>query len=165
MSSVEAVPAAGPRLHRFSAWFDPETAGVVLSVPLAGSTTSLPKLFILPLVLGVLIVTGGSLTMANEKNPSRQLLRGCACSNVVSLLGALLAFCLYCYILSIMKNDDVCIPNPTEHYYLSSFNICPGEILLAYKWSLILLLLLYDMGAVVLHGLLCVSALKALKTD
>ncbi|XP_035492975.1 uncharacterized protein si:dkey-9i23.16 isoform X2 [Scophthalmus maximus] len=86
MSSVEAVPAAGPRLHRFSAWFDPETAGVVtillglfqvvLSVPLAGSTTSLPKLFILPLVLGVLIVTGGSLTMANEKNPSRQLAIG-----------------------------------------------------------------------------------------
>lgn len=38
-------------------------------------------------------------------------------------------------------------------------------LLQAYIWSVTLLLLLYDIGAVVMHSLLTVSALKALKTD
>ncbi|GAA6233770.1 uncharacterized protein LOC108889093 [Lates japonicus] len=175
MSSEGAVQASGPRLQRLSAWFDPETAGVVtillglfqvvLSVPLAYADQTLPKLFILPLVLGILIVTGGSFTMANERNPSRQLLQGCACSNVAGLLGALLAFCLYSYSLSTVNTEEICMPAVFDHDYRRPYYECPGEHLMAYCWSLTLLLLLYDTGAVVLHCLLSVSALKTLKTE
>ncbi|XP_053186507.1 uncharacterized protein si:dkey-9i23.16 isoform X1 [Scomber japonicus] len=170
MSSEGAMPAAEPRLHRLSSWFDPETAAVVtillglfqvlLSVPLAYADQTLPKLFILPLVLGIVIVAGGSFTMANERNPSRLLLRGCACSNVIGLLVALLAFCLYCFSLS-TDREELCVPVYSDF----AFRACPGEILTAYCWSVTLLLLVYDTGAVVLHCLLSISALKALKTD
>ncbi|XP_070684405.1 uncharacterized protein [Pempheris klunzingeri] len=172
MSSQEVEPAVGPRLQRLTTWFDPESAAVVtilfglfqilLSVPLAYADQALPKIFILPLVIGILIVAGGSFTMANERNPNRLLLRGCACSNVVGLLGAILAFCLYCYRLSTVHNEGVCV-----HEFHGSYRpfVCPGKVLVAYCWSVTLLLLLYDTGAVVLHSLLSVSALKALKTD
>ncbi|XP_034465664.1 uncharacterized protein LOC117776040 [Hippoglossus hippoglossus] len=175
MSSEGVVPTVGATLHRLSTWFDPETAGVVtillglfqvvLSVPLAYADHVLPKLFILPVVLGLLIVTGGSFTVANVKNPSRQMLRGCAYSNVLGLLGTLLAFCLYCYSLSLEKNEDVCVIDSSYNYYGLEYYRCPGELLSAFCWSLIFLLLLYDIVAVVLHCLLSVSALKALKKD
>ncbi|XP_059190717.1 uncharacterized protein si:dkey-9i23.16 [Centropristis striata] len=172
MSSEGALAAAEPRLHRLSAWFDPESAAVVtillglfqvvLSVPLAYVDHNLPKLFILPLVLGILIVAGGSFTIANERNSSELLIRGCACSNLLGLLGALLAFCLYCYSLSTVKNKSQCEPSSHHDYYGRG---CPGEYLAAYCWSLILLLLLYDTGAMILHCLLSLSALKKLRTD
>ncbi|XP_035856517.1 uncharacterized protein si:dkey-9i23.16 isoform X2 [Sander lucioperca] len=151
MSSESAVSTVEPRLHRLSAWFDPETAGVVT------------------ILLGLFqIVAGGSLTIANEKNSSRLLLRGCACSNVVGLLAALLAFCLYCYSLSMVNSKELCDPSVTtfpDYNYRGTRYGCPEEHLRAYCWSLKLLLLLYNMAAVLLHSLLSVSALKALKTD
>ncbi|KAJ4926925.1 hypothetical protein JOQ06_014667 [Pogonophryne albipinna] len=66
MISSEGTVAAGEaRFHRLYAWFDPESAAVVtillglfqvlLSVPLAYADQTLPKLFILPLVLGILV--------------------------------------------------------------------------------------------------------------
>ncbi|KAK9540205.1 hypothetical protein VZT92_002673 [Zoarces viviparus] len=171
MSSEGVVAAVEPGLRRLFAWFDHEAAAVMtillglfqvlLAVPLAYTDPSLPKFFILPLVLGLLIVTGGTFTIANERNSSRLLLRGCACSHAVSLLGALLGFCLYCYNLSALSNE-MCEADPPIH----DFRICPPKAhLAAYCWSLTLLLLLYDIGAMVLHCLLTVSALKALKTD
>ncbi|XP_068582783.1 uncharacterized protein si:dkey-9i23.16 [Cebidichthys violaceus] len=174
MTSGGVVAAVEPRSHHLFAWFDHEAAAVVtillglfqvlLSVPLAYAEQTLPKFFILPLVLGILIVTGGSFTIANERNSSRLLLRGCACSHTVGLLGALLAFCLYCYNLSAVSNaEEPCAPH--VHDYRMSIENCPITLLAAYCWSLTLLLLLYDIGAVVLHCLLTVSALKALKTD
>ncbi|XP_068447981.1 uncharacterized protein si:dkey-9i23.16 [Clinocottus analis] len=175
MSSQGVVAAAGLRSHRLYAWFDHEAAAVVtillglfqvfLAVPLAYANQTLPKFFILPLVLGVLIVAGGSFTFANERNSNRLLLRGCACSNVVGLLGALLAFCLYCYSLSMVSDTEVCQSTNPHHQLRMSQYGCPEAFLMGYCWSLILLLLLYDIGAMVLHCFLTVSALKALKTD
>lgn len=175
MSSEGVVAAVEPGLRRLFAWFDHEAAAVMtillglfqllLAVPLAYTDPSLPKFFILPLVLGLLIVTGGIFTIANERNSSRRLLRGCACSHAVSLLGALLAFCLYCYNLSALSNE-LCGHHPPIHDDFRMIDICPpGARLAEYCWSLTLLLLLYDIGAMVLHCLLTVSALKALKTD
>ncbi|XP_036951070.1 uncharacterized protein si:dkey-9i23.16 isoform X1 [Acanthopagrus latus] len=171
--SSEGVSVVGPRSHRFAAWFDHETAAVVtillglfqvlLSVLLADSNKSLPKLYILPLAMGIVIVAGGSFTMASERNPSRLLLQGCAYSNVVGLLGTMLAFCLYCYNLSILHKEPCVMPLP-DHFRRSPYD-CPGEALAAYCWSVTLLLLLYNIGAVVMHSLLSFSALKALKTD
>ncbi|KAM9362516.1 uncharacterized protein ABDE67_007434 [Symphorus nematophorus] len=171
----EGVSAVGPRLHRIATWFDPEAAAVVtillglfqvlLSVLLAYCDKTMPKLFILPLVIGILIVAGGSFTMASERNPNKLLLQGCACSNAIGLLGAVLAFCLYCYSLSSITKKP-CPDLPTDPYYdYRSPQQCPTDALTAYNWSVCLLLLLYDTGAVVLHGILSVSALKALKTD
>lgn len=122
-------------------------------------------------------------------------LQQCACSNVVGLLGALFAFCLYCYSLSAVPNEPcVMIQSPSYEYRQHTY--CPGEVLevsllfsmnfcyvqtlkrlrsegisvcdlwsslQAYTWSVILLLILYDSGAVILHGFLSVSAIKALK--
>ncbi|KAM6942273.1 uncharacterized protein PEZ65_004147 isoform 1-T2 [Lycodopsis pacificus] len=174
MSSEGVVAAVEPGLRRLFAWFDHEAAAVttillglfqlLLAVPLAYTDASLPKFYILPLVLGLLIVTGGIFTIANERNSSRLLLRGCACSHTVSLLGALLAFCLYCYNLSALSNE-LCGDHAPIHDFTMT-GICPPRArLAAYCWSLTLLLLLYDIGAMVLHCLLTVSALKALKTD
>ncbi|XP_069544501.1 uncharacterized protein [Brachyistius frenatus] len=136
MASEGAEPATGPRLHRLSTWFDPESAAVVtvllglfqllLSPSFAHTDNTLPKLFILPLVLGLLIVAGGSFTIANERSPSRLLLRGCACSNVVGLLGALLAFCLYCYNLSCLQEDIPCLSVPIDSYSSSQYR-CPRQ--------------------------------------
>lgn len=170
-------PAAGPRLHRLAAWFDPEMAAVVtilmglfqvlLSVLLASTEQTLPKFFVLPLTMGILIMAGGSLTMANERSPSRQLLQGCACSNVAGLVGAVLAFCLYCYSLSSGKKEPCVNMSSSRDYFFNSISPfdCPNDILMAYGWSVTLMLLIYDSGAIVLHSLLSISALKALKTE
>ncbi|XP_034544785.1 uncharacterized protein si:dkey-9i23.16 [Notolabrus celidotus] len=175
MSSVGAGPAGEPKLNRLFTWFDPETAAgvtillglyqVLLSVPLASAGLSMPSIFILPLVTGILVVAGGSLTVANEKNPSRLLLRFCVYSNMASLLGSTVALCLYCYSLSKPETVTAFCPIPTmyfEHRHRSYK--CPGEILAAFNWNLILLLLIYDAGAVLMHCVLSVSALRALKT-
>lgn len=172
MSSEGVMSAVEPRLQRLATWFDPESAAVVtillglfqmlLSASLAHTDPTLPKLFILPLVMGILIVIGGSFTIANERNPSRLLLQGCVCSNVIGLLGALLALCLYCYSLNTLHNEDRCLSVPVDHYY-SSYYHCPPEHLAAYSWSVTLLLLLYDSAAVLMHGLLSVSAFTTLK--
>ncbi|XP_077381798.1 uncharacterized protein LOC144021412 isoform X2 [Festucalex cinctus] len=119
--------------HIFS-YFDTEAAAVVtiilglfqllLAVPLAYTDQSLPYLFILPLVSGIVIVAGGSFTMANKRNPSRLLLQGSACSNGVGLLSALLAFCLYCFHLSSVNSKDPCSSVPRDEHG------CPGNVLL-----------------------------------
>lgn len=157
------------------AWFDPETAAVVtillglfqvvLSVPLAYSDQTMPKFYVLPLVLGIVIAAGGSFTMATERNPNRQLLQGCAYSNVVGLLGTLIAFCLYCYNLNTVKTEEPCAPFRHDYDYRHSYYDCPGDLLRAYCWTVTVLLLLYDTLAVVLHCLLSVSAFKALKSN
>ncbi|CAG11165.1 unnamed protein product [Tetraodon nigroviridis] len=172
--SSEEVPADGPRSHRLFPWFDPESAAVVtillglfqvlLSALLINTEGPVPKLFVLPLLLGILIVAGGSLTIANERNPSRLLLQQCVTSNVAGLVGTLLALCLYGYSLSAVPKT-VCPLIPTRFYsYHEQMNYdCPTEVLEAYTWSVIFLLLLYNIGAIFLHGFLSLSAIKTLK--
>uniref|UniRef100_G3PV22 Uncharacterized protein n=1 Tax=Gasterosteus aculeatus TaxID=69293 RepID=G3PV22_GASAC len=114
---------AEPRSRFLPACFDHEAAAVVtillglfqvlLALPLAYSEEALPKFFILPLFLGILIVTGGSFTFANERNSSRLLLRGCACSNLVGLLGTLMAFCFYCYSLNNFSDTRISVKSFT----------------------------------------------------
>lgn len=49
-------------------------------------------------------------------------LRGCACSNLVGLLGTLMAFCFYCYSLNNFSDTNQCeIIHRTGHYD------CPKE--------------------------------------
>ncbi|XP_049901574.1 uncharacterized protein si:dkey-9i23.16 [Epinephelus moara] len=178
MSSEGAVAAAGPRLHRLFPWFDTESAAVVtillglfqilLCVPLAYIEQTLPKLFVAPLIFGILIVAAGSITFANERNSNKLLLQGCTYSNAVCLLGTLLSFCLYCYCLSTI-GTPICEPIPTPNYHYYDYRAqssgCVEEFLTAYSKSLKILLLLYSLGALVMQSILSVSAFKTLKTE
>ncbi|XP_037111048.1 uncharacterized protein si:dkey-9i23.16 [Syngnathus acus] len=106
------------RRQHFFSWFDMKAAAVatillglfqlLLSAPLVYTGQSLPNFFILPLVSGIIIVAGGSFTMAKKRNSG--------------------GFWAYC-------------------------------------WGVTLLLLLYDIGAIILHFLMSVYALKALKSN
>ncbi|XP_037831846.1 uncharacterized protein si:dkey-9i23.16 isoform X2 [Kryptolebias marmoratus] len=169
MASEGAELGAGSRLYHLSKWFDIESAAVVtillglfqvlLSASFAYTDHSLPSLFVLPLVLGVTIIAGGSLTLANEKTPSRLLLCGCVCSNILGLLGSLLAFCIFFYTIQTDHIEEKC---PDDFSY--SYSICPPARLAVYSWSFTCLLLLYDTLAVIMHSLLSASAFKILKT-
>ncbi|XP_047222540.1 uncharacterized protein si:dkey-9i23.16 [Girardinichthys multiradiatus] len=177
MASEREDSADEARWYRLFTWFDIEIAAVVtillglfqllLSASLIQTDKFLPKFFfILPFVLGIVIVAGGSFTISSKKNPSKLLLRGCAWSNVLGLLGSLLAFCIYSYILKTQKNMEPCL---SDYYDLpwdpSLSHLCPPEALAAYIWSLTLQMLLYDTAAVVMHFLLSVCAFKTLKKD
>ncbi|XP_049425792.1 uncharacterized protein si:dkey-9i23.16 [Epinephelus fuscoguttatus] len=176
MSSEGAVAAAGPRLHRLFPWFDTQSAAVVtillglfqilLCVPLAYVEQTLPKLFVAPLIFGILIVAAGSITFANERNSNKLLLQGCVYSNAVCLLGTLLSFCLYCYCLSTI-GTPICEPKstPSYHFYRAQSPECAEVFLTAYSKSLKILLLLYSLGALVIQSILSVSAFKTLKTE
>ncbi|KAJ8247667.1 hypothetical protein GJAV_G00248880 [Gymnothorax javanicus] len=99
MSSLQPTTADPPlpRLHRPFPFLDLEGVAVVaillglfqvlLAVPLYCLKTGLPMLFVLPLCLGVMIVTGGSFTVAYERSPRRELLKGCAYTNLAGLVG------------------------------------------------------------------------------
>ncbi|KAM4594871.1 uncharacterized protein V3H82_002460 [Fundulus diaphanus] len=154
--------------HHLSTWFDIEIAAVVtillglfqllLSASLIQTDQIMSQFFILPFVLGTVMITGGSFTVANEKKSSNLLLRGCAFSNVLGLLGSLLGFCIYSYTLANPNNIGSC---QLDNYY--HYDLCPEEKLAAYTWSLNLQLLLYDTAAVVTSFLLSFCAFKALK--
>ncbi|KAM9313692.1 uncharacterized protein KZ484_023567 [Pholidichthys leucotaenia] len=167
MDSDRVVPTSQSRLQRVAKWIDPESAAVVtillgvfqmmLSAPFFYTGQSLPKLFILPIVIGLVFVTGGSFTMANERSPSMLVLQGCIYSNSIGLVGALLAFCVYCYNLSTAHSDWQC-PNKDNLD-------CPPQNYAAFSWSVSLLLLIFDAVAVFMHSLLSVCALKTLRTQ
>ncbi|XP_035992617.1 uncharacterized protein si:dkey-9i23.16 [Fundulus heteroclitus] len=154
--------------HHLSTWFDIEIAAVVtillgifqllLSASLIQTDQIMSRFFILPFVLGTVMITGGSFTMANERQSSNLLLRGCAFSNVLGLLGSLLGFCIYSYTLANPNNIGSCQP-----YNYQLHDLCPEEKLAAYTWSLNVQLLLYDAAAVVTSFLLSFCAFKALK--
>ncbi|XP_064782286.1 uncharacterized protein si:dkey-9i23.16 [Oncorhynchus masou masou] len=166
MSTTESA-TGGPKLHRLFIKFDPEVVAVVsillglfqvlLAVPLYYMDIGLPKLqLMLPLFIGFLFVTAGSFAFACEKSPSRQLLTGCAYTNVASLLAGLLALCMYSVSLhSVQGTAEPCT--------LPSIDLCPGEYLEGFFRSVTVLLIIYDLGALILHSLLSLSALKGLR--
>ncbi|XP_029621968.1 uncharacterized protein si:dkey-9i23.16 isoform X1 [Salmo trutta] len=173
MSSTESG-ADVPKLHRLFIKFDPEVVAVMsillglmqvlLAVPLYYMDVGLPKLHIvLPLFIGFLFVTAGSFALACEKSPSRQLLTGCAYTNVASLVAGLLALCLYSVSLHSVQGSAAPCTLPNTNLYTLTAQKCPGEYLKEFFRSLIVLLIVYDLGALTLHSLLSFSALKGLR--
>lgn len=162
--------AVEPRRHNFFSWFDIESAAVVtilmgvfqllLCSSLIQVNLILPKSFyILPLVLGIVMIAGGSFTMASERNKSKLMVRGSAWSNALGLLGSLLGFGIYIYIIN---SADILEPCMTTLHHGN--NSCRLETLANYIWSITLQLLLYDTATVVMHLLLSVCAFKDLKS-
>lgn len=169
MSSEETPPPPVQSVtQRLTSCLDLESAAVVtilfglfqvlLAVPLAYTgPVDMPRLYVLPLLIGILIVSGGSLAMANERNPNRYLLQGCACSNAVSLLGAVIAFCLYCVAVSNLQWHEDC-------EYRSSSE-CALHYISQYSMVILSLLIFYDAGAIIMNCILSALSLKELKTS
>lgn len=167
MSSEETAPPPVQSItQRLTSWLDLESAAVVtillglfqvlLAVPLAYTgPTDMPRFYVLPLFIGILIVSGGSLAMANERSPSRYLLQGSACSNVASLLGAVIAFCLYCVGLNNLPWRENCDYDHSPD--------CALNYIAKYSMAILILLLVYDAGAIVLNCILSALSLKELK--
>ncbi|CAL8389691.1 unnamed protein product [Arctogadus glacialis] len=166
--------ASEPRLRRVLALFDMEAAAVVaillgiaqllLSSPLYYLDVSLPKsLFILPLFIGTLFVIGGSLTIASARSSSKSVHQSCAYSNVACLLGAVLALCLYCFSLSSVKQPD-CVEDTEVSFYHSLSVDCLEGRHVGLFWNVVTLLLCYNVGALLLHGLLTVTSIRALRS-
>ncbi|XP_070972130.1 uncharacterized protein [Oncorhynchus clarkii lewisi] len=162
-----------PKLHRLFIMFDPEVVAVMsillglfqvlLAVPLYYIDIGLPKLQLtLPLFIGFLFVMAGSFAFACEKSPSRQLLTGCAYTNVASLVASLLALCLYSVSLHSVQGSAAPCTLPSIDLYTWAAQKCPGEYLEEFFRSIIVLLIVYDLGALTLHSLLSFSALKGL---
>ncbi|CAL8355248.1 unnamed protein product [Boreogadus saida] len=168
--------ASEPRLRRVLALFDMEAAAVVaillgiaqllLTSPLYYLDVSLPKsLFILPLFIGTLFVIGGSLTIASARSSSKSMRQSCAYSNVACLLGAVLAVCLYCFSLSSVKQQPDCVEDTEVSFFYHSLTVdCLEGRLLGLFWTVVTLLLCYNVGALLLHGLLTVTSIRALRS-
>ncbi|KAL1023606.1 hypothetical protein UPYG_G00043440 [Umbra pygmaea] len=169
MSSAEEGTSV-PKLHRLFIKFDPEAVGVVaillgvfqvlLAVPLYYMDVDLHiTQLLLPLFIGLLFVLAGSFAVASEKSPSRRLLMGCAYTNVASLIAGLLALCLYSVSLNTVHGSDVPCTFKGEMYPEK----CPGQYLEDFFRSITGLLIIYDLGALIVHSLISFSALKGLR--
>ncbi|XP_021429207.2 uncharacterized protein LOC110497430 isoform X1 [Oncorhynchus mykiss] len=112
--------------------------------------------------LSLKFVMAGSFAFACEKSPSRQLLTGCAYTNVASLVASLLALCSYSVSLHSVQGSAAPCTLPSIDLYTWAAQKCPGEYLEEFFRSIIVLLIVYDLGALTLHSLLSFSALKGL---
>ncbi|XP_062384626.1 uncharacterized protein si:dkey-9i23.16 [Sardina pilchardus] len=156
------------QLHRIFRQYDPEAAAVVsvvlglLQVLLAAPVYFMklkPFLFVVPLIFGMLFVSGGSFAVACSKYPDRRLLKSCAYSNMACLLGALVAVCVYIVVLC-SELPQLCLKS--DDYYEND-HICDRLHQLSY--GIVGSLLVYDIAAMILHSLLSYSAVKGLKID
>lgn len=124
------------------------------------------KLFIVPGCIGALVLMAGSLVVASEKNPSRQMLKGCAWITTASLLGALLALCMYVSsVVYLEPEPERCSlrEHPDEFFNLNTELECPSDYLEKYFIGMVVLLVLYDLSALILQGFLSVSSFKGLR--
>ncbi|KAI1887836.1 hypothetical protein AGOR_G00194540 [Albula goreensis] len=166
----------GPhKLHRPFIFFDPEAVAVVaillgvipvlLAVPLYFLDIGLPKLYLLPLCVGLMFVTAGSFAVACEKSPSREKLKGCAYTNLAGLVGALCALCVYSWCIHSPPALESCTEdvNFYDYGYSSRSWHCPAQAMSTFFGNISTLLLIYDIAALFLHCLLSFSALKGLR--
>ncbi|XP_048852363.1 uncharacterized protein si:dkey-9i23.16 [Brienomyrus brachyistius] len=167
---LENIRTASPKLYQPFLFWDTEAIAVgavllglfhlLLAVPLYYLDLSLPMLYLLPLCVGCMFVTAGSLTVACEKSPNKSLLKSCAYTNVAGVMGALSAICVYGPSLAYLPPKRNCNITEFDDY---GFTNCADEILLDFFTGIASLLFFYDLVALVLHTLLSFSALKGLK--
>ncbi|XP_036373282.1 uncharacterized protein si:dkey-9i23.16 [Megalops cyprinoides] len=164
------------RLHQPFTFCDLEAVAVVtillglfqvlLALPLYYIDISLPLLYLLPLCVGAMFVTAGSYTMACERSPSRELMKGCAYTNVAGLVGALCALCVYSVsIHSVPTFETSCDMDVYSSPHDVSLHMCPGQQLSVFFGTIATLLLTYSIIALILHSLLSFSAFKGLKSN
>ncbi|KAI7810863.1 uncharacterized protein si:dkey-9i23.16 [Triplophysa rosa] len=170
-ASVDTVPPKSRRLFRL---YDPEVVAVIaillglfqvlLAVPTYNISLNTTFLFMCPLSVGCVSVIAGSLSMASERTPSRQLLKKSMFAGLASLGLALIAVFLYGY--AVINNPVLphCPePDPeVTHFYEN--NTCPRDVFLHLNNAISGLLIFYDVVALAVHCFLSYSAFQGLKT-
>ncbi|XP_051560022.1 uncharacterized protein LOC127444603 isoform X2 [Myxocyprinus asiaticus] len=168
MSTPQTVSSGTdpPKLHRLFKFYDPEAVAVMaillglfqvlLTIPTYNISTDIRYLFVCPLCVGSVSVVAGSLGIASERTPSRQLLKKCLFAGLASLGGTLISLFLYGYAV---RNFPL-FP-PCNEFLL---HICPGQIFQGLYKTVSWQLLFYDFAALALHCFLSFSAFKGLKT-
>ncbi|XP_069047767.1 uncharacterized protein [Lepisosteus oculatus] len=166
--TMPSTGTAGPKVHRLHCILDPEALGVVtvllgifqllLAIPVYYTDLQPPRVLITPVLIGVLFIIAGSFSIACEKSPSRQLLRGCLYSNGAGLLVALCAVFVYSVSLHQIPKAESCESHGPD------VTIC--QLTAAFRGMTIgvaALLMIYDIAALVLQSVLAFCALRELK--
>ncbi|XP_053477894.1 uncharacterized protein si:dkey-9i23.16 [Ictalurus furcatus] len=156
------------KLHRLFRVYDPEVVAVMtillglfqvlLGFPAYYMSINIKLLHVCPVFVGAVYVAGGSFAMACIRIPSRKLVKSCLYASVFGLLVGLSAIFVYAYAIYDMKSVIVCEPEEILHD-------CTPYGVFEYFNAFSALLLIYDMGALILQGLLLFSARKGLKTN
>ncbi|KAF7710181.1 uncharacterized protein si:dkey-9i23.16 [Silurus meridionalis] len=155
------------KLHRLFRIYDSEVVAVMtillgvfqalLGLPTYYLSINIHTLYMCPVFVGAVYVAGGSMAMACERNPSRKMVKNCLYASAFGLLMGLCAIAVYGYAVNDFKSIEIC------EVKRSLFDDCPQHGVVEYFKSISALLLIYDMGAITLQGLLLFSAMKALK--
>lgn len=156
-----------PKSHRLFRFYDPEVVAVMaillglfqilLAAPTYSAITDMRFLFICPLCGGCVCLLAGSLSMASERTPSRQLLRKCLFAGIASLGMAVIALVLYAYAAS-----NIPVYSSCQEYDL---NLCPEYVFHNFYKALSGQLMFYDIVTLAVNGFLSVSAFQGLKTN
>ncbi|XP_017318633.1 uncharacterized protein si:dkey-9i23.16 [Ictalurus punctatus] len=156
------------KLHRLFRVYDPEVVAVMtillglfqvlLGFPAYYMSINIKLLHVCPVFVGAVYVAGGSFAMACIRIPSRKLVKSCLYASVFGLLVGLSAIFVYAYAIYDMKSVIFCEPEEFSHD-------CTPYGVFEYFNAFSALLLIYDMGALILQGLLLFSARKGLKTN
>ncbi|XP_053357797.1 uncharacterized protein si:dkey-9i23.16 isoform X2 [Clarias gariepinus] len=154
------------KLHRPFRVYDPEVIAVItillglfqvlMGFPAYYMSFNIQNLYVCPVFVGAVYVTGGSFAMACERAPSRKLVKNCLYVSVFAMLVGFSAIVVYGYGISDIKSVQGC-----EHS--TDLVPCPQHGVIEYFKAISALLLIYDMGAFTLQGFLLFSAMKGLK--
>ncbi|XP_060728963.1 uncharacterized protein si:dkey-9i23.16 [Tachysurus vachellii] len=168
MADSQSVPPC--KLHRLFRVYDPEVVAVMtillglfqmlLGLPTYYMSVNIKVLHVCPVVVGAAFVAGGAFAMACERAPSRQLMKSCVYASAFGLLVGLCAIIIYAYAVNDIKSvESVCELNEGRRIG------CQKDLVTEYFISVSALLLIYDIGALTLQGLILFSAMKGLKTS
>ncbi|GAA6096451.1 uncharacterized protein si:dkey-9i23.16 [Tachysurus ichikawai] len=167
MADSQSVPPC--KLHRLFRVHDPEVVAVMtillglfqmlLGFPTYYMSFNIKVLHVCPVFVGAAFVAGGAFAMACERAPSRQLMKTCVYASAFGLLVGLCAIIVYAYAINDIKSVEGCEFNGGRNIF------CQKDDVIDYFISVSALLLIYDIGALTLQGLILFSAMKGLKTS
>ncbi|KAI4884912.1 hypothetical protein NFI96_013207, partial [Prochilodus magdalenae] len=170
-SQSEPAGSGPPRLHRPFKFYDPEVVAiltilfglfqVLLGIPTYYLSVYSHALYLCPVFVGAVHLTGGSFALVCERSPSRQLLKNSLYSSLGGLLVGLSAIVIYGYTYNSILNIGSCDSEHTPFVH----NHCLREEFIVFFRTFAAFLSVHDIIALVLQGLLSFSALKGLKAN
>ncbi|KAL6487883.1 hypothetical protein MHYP_G00045090 [Metynnis hypsauchen] len=162
----ESAAIAPPRFHRPFRFYDPEAVAiltilfglfqVLLGIPTFYLGVNIRMLYMCPVFVGAVHVTGGSFALACERSPSRQLLKNCLYFAVGGLFVGLSATVVYGYAFNNILSLDPC--DSDQHSRYSSQ--CERDEFVDFFRAFTTLLSIYDVVALFLQCFISFSALK-----
>lgn len=134
---------------------------VILGFPAYYLSVDIRLLFLCPICVGAVHVTGGSLAFACERSPSRQLLKNCLYSTLCGLLLGFCAIIMYAFSANSIHSLENC--NPEDLHGISID--CPRDSFVDFFKQYALLMGIYAVAALILQFFLSISAIKGLKSN